>query len=188
MGRSKALLPMPDGQSFVSRVAHQLRGGGVAEVLVVGRPDDDPLRAVVQELEVAVRFVANPDAAGGQITSILAALQVVDRPGVHGLLVTPVDLPLITSTTVKAILDQFTATHAPIVRAVHGGAHGHPVVFGREAVGSLRRADLTRGAKAVLREYEARILNVEVADPGVLHDLDTPDDYRRAFGNLPPEI
>jgi CTP:molybdopterin cytidylyltransferase MocA len=40
----------------------------------------------------------------------------------------------------------------------------------------------------VLREYEARILNVEVADPGVLHDLDTPDDYRRAFGNLPPEI
>jgi CTP:molybdopterin cytidylyltransferase MocA len=187
MGRSKALLPLPDGRVFVSRLAHELCGGGVAEVLVVGRPDDEPLRAVVQGLEAPARFVGNPDAAGGQITSILAALQVLDRPGVHGMLVTPVDLPLVTAATVTRILEQFAATHRPIVRAVHGGAHGHPVLFAREVFASLRRADLNVGAKAVLRAHEGSILNVEVDDPGVLQDLDTPEDYRRAFGRLPPD-
>ena len=74
MGRSKALLATPDGPTFVARLIQTLCGGGVDVPLVVGRPDDDPLRSEVES--AGARFVINPDAdAGGQLSSLLAGLR-----------------------------------------------------------------------------------------------------------------
>jgi molybdenum cofactor cytidylyltransferase len=63
------------------------------------------------------------------------------------------------------------------VRAVHAGRHGHPVLFGRAVFGELRHADPATGAKAVVRAHAADVLNVDVPDPGVLLDIDLPEDY-----------
>ena len=71
---------------------------------------------------------------------------------------------------------------APIVRATHHGRHGHPVIFARAVFDELRHADPAAGAKSVLRAHEAAIVNVEVEDPGVVTDVDTPEDYARLFG------
>ena len=133
----------------------------------------------MRSLTVPSRFVANPDAAEGQLTSVLAALGVADRPGVRGLLVCPVDMPLVRPSTVARLLSSFASTGAPIVRAVHRGAHGHPVLFSRSVFDELRRADRTLGAKVVVRAHQTDLLNVEVEDPAVLGDVDTPEDYER---------
>ena len=37
------------------------------------------------------------------------------------------------------------------------------------------------GAKAVVRAQAADVVDVEVDDPGVLHDIDEPGDYARVF-------
>ena len=37
------------------------------------------------------------------------------------------------------------------------------------------------GAKAVLRAQAARLVDVDVDDPGVVHDIDEPGDYARVF-------
>jgi molybdenum cofactor cytidylyltransferase len=179
MGRPKALLPSgPDGSTFVRRLAVALCDGGVEEALIVGRPEDEALRAEVLALPVRARYVENPSADEGQLSSLLAGLSAADRPGVSGVLVAPVDAPLIAAATVAALLDEFRATRAPIVRAVHHGRHGHPVLFGREMFDALRHADPAVGARAVLRAHADRLVNVDVDDPGVLGDVDTPADYR----------
>jgi molybdenum cofactor cytidylyltransferase len=176
MGRPKALLPCGPGQeSFVERVVFRLRLGGAADVLVVGRPGDRPLREALERMPLPPRFVENPDPERGQLSSLLAGLDVADRPGVRGVLVLPVDMP-----DVRA-----DATGAPIVRASRGGRHGHPVIFGRRMFDDLRRADPSMGAKAVLRAHEAEIIDVEVDDPGALVDFDRPEDYERRFGGKP---
>jgi molybdenum cofactor cytidylyltransferase len=186
MGRPKALLPCgPSGHTFVRHLARALQEGGVEEVLVVGRVDDDALRAEVDALPVPARYVENPGADGGQLTSVLAGLTVADRPGVTGVLVSPVDAPMIASATVAALLQAFRSAHPAIVRAGHKGRHGHPVIFGRAVFADLRRADLSVGARAVVRAYAGRVLEVEVDDPGVLGDIDTPDDYRALRGGAP---
>ena len=142
MGQPKALLPTdPGGPSFVRRLAATLLEGGVIDVLVVGRADDDALRAEVESLEPAVRWVVNAHAESGQLSSVIAGLNAADRPGVHGLLVTPVDAPLVLPGTVRALLTAFESRHAPVVRATYRGRHGHPVVFGRKVFDELRRAD-----------------------------------------------
>lgn len=183
MGRAKALLLCaPDGETFVHRLARTLSAGGVQRVLVVGRPDASGLRDEVAAMAVPVRFVENADADAGQLSSVLAGLRAAGLPGTRGLLVTPVDAPLITSETVAALLGVFSSTGAPIVRAVYRGKHGHPVVFSRAVFDDLRRADPKVGAKAVLRAHERAIVNVEVDDPGVVTDVDTPEDYQALFG------
>ena len=173
------MLPCGEGgETFVRRVATVLCDGGVEEALVVGRPEDEALRAEVEALPVRARYVENADADSGQLSSVLAGLAAADRPGVRGILVTPVDAPMITAATVAELIRAFQSSHALIVRAVHQGRHGHPVIFSRAVFANLRRADPAQGARAVLRAHADRVVNIDVEDPGVLGDVDTPDDYR----------
>jgi CTP:molybdopterin cytidylyltransferase MocA len=184
MGAPKALLPAgPGGEPFVVRLARTLAAGGVTRVLIVGRADDEALRRVVRVRVPAARFVVNPDAdRGGQLSSLLVGLDAIDGPDVLGVMAMPVDIPGVGPETIAALLAGFRRAPGRIIRAVHAGRHGHPVIFPRELFEDLRRADPAAGAKAVVRAHEARIVDVEVADAGVVDDLDTPEDYARAFG------
>jgi len=184
MGKSKALLITPDGRTFVARLAETLCEGGVESPVVVGRADDDLLRAEVETIGCGVGFVVNADAdQGGQLSSLLAGLRETDRPGVRALMVVPVDAPMVTADTVATLIAAFSSTGAAIVRARHRGWHGHPVIFSRAMFDELRRADPEAGAKAVVRAHQGGIINVDVDDPGVVGDVDTPEDYRKLFGS-----
>jgi CTP:molybdopterin cytidylyltransferase MocA len=164
-----------------------MRAGGLQDILVVGRPDDAELRDAVGRAAGPVRFVANPDHDLGQLTSIVAAVNAVDRPGVRGVLVMPVDMPLVRPETFAAVLHTFARHPAAIVRAVCGERHGHPVIFDRESFGPLRRADRSVGAKAVLQACADRVLDVNVPDPGVFTDVDSVEDYVALFGRRPDD-
>jgi molybdenum cofactor cytidylyltransferase len=178
MGRSKALLTVPSGRAtFVAHLVATLLEGGAADALVVGRADDRALLEELERLPGPVRFVPNAHADTGQLSSVLAGLNAADRPGTSAILVTPVDFPLVSAGTVAALLARFRAGSFPIARATHGGRHGHPVIFGRSVFDALRHADPTTGAKSVVRSHP--VLDVEVPDPAVLHDVDTPEDYQK---------
>jgi molybdenum cofactor cytidylyltransferase len=182
MGQPKALLPAgPGGPTFVRRLSTALLEGGVADVIVVGRPDDTALEAEVESIGTGVRFVVNAHAEMGQLSSVIAGVNAADRPGVHGVLVTPVDAPLVLPGTVNALLAAFASHRAAIVRATWQGRHGHPVIFGRRVFDALRHADPAVGAKAVVHAHASDLIDLEVDDPGVLHDIDGPDDYARVF-------
>jgi molybdenum cofactor cytidylyltransferase len=177
MGRAKALLRLPEsGRTFVAQIAETLISGGVDAVLVVGRPDDGALRTEVENLAPLVRYVANPRYDSGQLSSVLAALDVVDQSAVRGLLIVPVDMPLIRATTIATLIKAFNTSQLSIARVTHRERHGHPVIFGRTAFDMLRGADPAQGARAVVRALP--VLDVEVDDGGVVRDIDTPADYR----------
>ena len=181
MGRSKALLVAPDGLTFVARLVQTLVRGGIDAPLVVGRSDDDQLHAEVES--VGARLVINPDAdQGGQLSSLLAGLRKADVPGVRGVMVIPVDAPLVAPETVSRLIAVFSETSGPITRARYQGRNGHPVIFSRAVFDDLRHASAETGAKAVLRAHQDSIVNVDVDDPGVVADIDTPDDYKKLVG------
>lgn len=176
MGRSKALLPCsPEGPTFVARIAGTLREAGIGDVLVVGRADDRVLQEHVQSFSPPGTFVVNPDPARGQLSSLLAGLDAAHDA--DGVLVWPVDCPLVRAGTLTAILTRAAARGAPLARPVRGGRHGHPVFFHRAVFVDLRSADPEVGARAVVRARAGEVLDVEVNDPGILADIDTPADY-----------
>jgi molybdenum cofactor cytidylyltransferase len=182
MGRAKALLQSPDGRTFVHRLARAMCDGGLTDTIVVGRPEDSGLRQEVNAIGGAVRFVDNPGADAGQLSSVLAGLAAAEIRDVRAVVLAPVDAPLIRAATFAAVLARFASTAAPIVRAVHGGRHGHPVLFSRAVFDDLRRADPAIGARSVVRAHAPLVVDVEVDDPGVLADVDTPEDYARLLG------
>jgi molybdenum cofactor cytidylyltransferase len=182
MGQPKALLRCGD-RRFVSRLAMTFRSAGLDDVIVVSGPNAAELAQVLGDDGADARVVENPDRESGQLSSLLTGLDLADRPGVEAIVVGLVDAPLVRSDTVRAIVDAWRRTGAPIVRPAAGERHGHPVLFGRAVFGDLRKADPSAGAREVVRARRADAVDVPVDDPGAFDDIDTPDDYARLIGS-----
>ena len=182
MGQPKALLPCPPaGRTFVTQIIHVLREGGVDTIAVIGRVNDPDLRREIAAAVPPVCYVENPSPELGQLSSVLAGVAFAEAQEAAGILVLPVDMPLIRPETVRAALGAFAAGDEPVLRATYQGGHGHPVIFGAAVFPALRRADPKAGARAVLHEDPSRVRNFEVDDPGVVRDFDWPTDYRGLF-------
>jgi molybdenum cofactor cytidylyltransferase len=121
----------------------------------------------------------NVDPARGQLSSLWVGMDAVVNADTEGILVTLVDVPMVAASTVTRVVTAWRRTRAPIVRPAIGDRHGHPVIFDRSVLDSLRGAPIDAGAKTVVRAHERDLLNVPVDDEGCLVDVDTPDEYRK---------
>jgi molybdenum cofactor cytidylyltransferase len=182
MGRPKALLPIAaEGTTFLGRLVRTLREAGADDIIVVVGYDADAVRGLIESAGLAVRTTENRDPSRGQLSSLIAALEVADRPGVRAVLVAPVDQPLVAAETVRRLLEVYQRTRAPIVRPARQGRHGHPVILDRSLFDELRRADLSAGAREVIRRHRSDAIDVTVDDEGAFLDIDTPEEYERVM-------
>ena len=188
MGRTKALLPVgSSGETFLHRIIRVLREGGADAVVVVIGGDAAAVRASLPRDDAQISAVENPRYEEGQLSSLLVGLAAVEQryDNEEAVMMTLVDLPLISAATVRAVRDAFLANPgAPLVRPRRGGRYGHPVIFNRSIFGELRRADPSTGAKPVVHAHAAEEVNVDVDDEGAFIDIDTPEDYERWIGPL----
>jgi molybdenum cofactor cytidylyltransferase len=124
--------------------------------------------------------VFNPSHEQGQQSSLIAGLDALAPHHPDAVLMALIDHPFVRASTVVALVAAFHQSRAPLVRPVFEGRHGHPVLFAQEVFDDLRTAPPDQGARAVVRGLGARVQDVEVDDPGVTFDIDTPEDYARA--------
>jgi CTP:molybdopterin cytidylyltransferase MocA len=183
MGTAKAGLRL-DGRTFLEHAFEALAGGGVDRLLVVtGADPASVIAALPRGRDVAVVHNVAPER--GQLSSLKVALEHVAATWPEAVIVVVelVDHPAVRPATVRALLDTAHARPAcPIVVPVHGGKRGHPVVFARDVWDELRATEDDLGARAVVRADPSRVALLEVDDPGVLIDVDTPADLRRLLG------
>jgi len=182
MGRPKATLPVNDGHTFLTRIVRTFLDSGVDDVIVVVGHDADAIAASFSESGLPARFVVNREYDRGQLSSLLAGLNVIDRPGVAAVLMTLVDVPLVSSSTVRAVIDAYRRTGVPIVRPTSGDRHGHPLLIDRSVFAALRAANFTSGAKSVVRAYASAIGDIPIEDEGAFTDIDTEEEYRKTIG------
>jgi molybdenum cofactor cytidylyltransferase len=182
MGRPKAALPLgANGATVLSRGVAALVAAGVTQVVVVAGAHPDAVRAALGSPDPAVTVIDNPAWRDGQLTSLLCGLEALDHAALDALLVTLVDVPLVTPATIARVIQTWRDTRAPIVRPARGAEHGHPVLFDRRLFAELRAADPRRGAKPVVHAHAHELVNLPVEDEGAFLDLDTPADYDRAL-------
>ena len=184
MGRPKALLPDTDGRPFVARVVRTFAEAGVRDVIIVaGSQHAAIVDAIAADRPpVTPVFVTNSQPSLGQLASLRIGLSVATKLDVDGVLVTPVDIPMVRPSTVRELVRVWERTRAPIVRPAVGERHGHPVLFACAVFDALRSAPLASGARTVVHAWGDRLVNVPVDDPGCLFDIDTPADYDTIVG------
>ena len=89
-------------------------------------------------------------------------------------LFTPVDIPLFTAATVRALLETDAELACPAV----DGETGHPTLIAASLIDRILSDPGDQGLRGALERCGAELTRVPVEDRGVLHDADTPEDYR----------
>jgi CTP:molybdopterin cytidylyltransferase MocA len=136
-------------------------------------------------------LIVNPSPDEGQLSSLQLGLRAaaVFDPNSEAALVLPVDVPLVSAATVRALAERWRESRAPVVRPVsRDGRHGHPVIFSAALFGILLCADPSVGAKAIVHAHVSAVGDVLTDDEGAFLDIDTVEDYTRAFGRPPDRI
>jgi molybdenum cofactor cytidylyltransferase len=182
-GQPKALLEV-DGQSAVRRIAELCVARGFDPVTVVVGPHR---HAVAHDLRgVGVDLVDSEHWEEGRTASVQSGLAAI--PPERDVLLWPVDHPFVRGRTVDALLaaretDLLGVWFLPTFE----GRGGHPILW-RPAV---RRDvfDLRPDAplRALLPEFGPQVRRVPVDDPGVVRNVDTPEEYRLALSGWAPE-
>lgn len=175
MRRPKPLLEV-DGETFVSRAVAALRGAGCRRVHVVANAGASWAAEVAAT--PGVELLVNDRAESEQVDSLRLVIEQLPAD-TRGLLVLPVDVPLVTAATVRRLVDAFAAEPGPLWLPFHRGVAGHPVLVGRELFGDVLHTPLEEGMRSLIMQHALQVREVEVDDGGVLIDIDTPEEYRQ---------
>lgn len=174
-GRPKALTDL-GGVSALERVVASCEAAVLMPPVVVLGEHHDEVRAVLPHLDPRVRWVRNPRPDAGRTGSLQRGLLAT---GASVVLVVPIDHPLFAPATLEALLSR----PEPWVVPTHGGRGGHPLKLADVALPAV----LSAPASVPLRDIPAmvglEVTRVEVGDPGVLANLDTPEDVARALAH-----
>jgi molybdenum cofactor cytidylyltransferase len=177
-GRPGAKLLLPhEGEPMAARVAGLALGVCDPVVGVVGCNG----AAVAEAMRAAglEAIVTNPDWAGGQSTSLRAGLAAVLAMSteLQGALVLLGDQPLLRPSTLQALIAAARAEPEAFVAPRFGGRRGNPVCIPAGWFDRAMGLHGDVGGRELLADPAARLVLVDVNDPGVLRDVDTRADY-----------
>ena len=172
-GGRKLVASLPDGMQVGARAARTLRGAVDSGVAVV-RPGDAELSSLFsREGLTPLPFDRADEGMGASLS-----FGVSSTPDALGWVVALADMPFVQPETVEAVCRKLREG-AWIVVPSHGGRRGHPVAFSRSLRGELVQLGGDKGARSVLSKHSERVVTLECDDPGILLDVDTPDDLSK---------
>jgi molybdenum cofactor cytidylyltransferase len=180
MGYPKPLLQI-GGRTFIEHIAETMLAVVPRLVIVIGAHRERVQAAIPRDNRIAV--LENPHYSRGQLSSLKTGLGAITAEPT-GVLVHLGDHPMVRAATFRAIVDSYDRVGKPIVIARHDGRRGHPLIFDRAIFSELLSAPEQEGARYVVNADAARVEYVDLDDPGINLDLDTPSDLKRA--GLPP--
>jgi molybdenum cofactor cytidylyltransferase len=184
MGSDKAFLPWPlpagnetPAGTFLSAAIESLSGFSDMVIVVAGK-NQASLAPIVYASGASL--VVNPDPSRGQFSSLRTGLQEVLNQGRDAAVVTLVDRPPVAPATVAKLHSAFGSAIAQWKWAVvpeFGGKHGHPIFLAREMIEAFLKAPETATAREVQHQNREHIVYVEVDDPLVTVNVNTPEEY-----------
>ena len=123
-----------------------------------------------------VQVTLDEDPSGGMFSSLQVGLGRADGDPI---LVVPGDMPFVHSGTVATLLSAYRRTPTMIVSPRYEGKRGHPVLLPPDLRAEILDADPLGNLHLILHAHPDRRFDVDVADRGVVRDVDTVGDLPR---------
>jgi len=175
MGRPKALLPYREG-TFLELLIQVTRHPRVGLTRVVLGAGAEVIRSLAK-IDPSI-VVLNDDWQQGQLSSLRAGLRSLEGLHTDGIVLCPVDHPLVSAPLVSDLIAHFYADGRSIVLPTYEGRRGHPVIFSNKLYAELLAAPADKGARAVVWAHAADVLEVPTDEEGVVLNLNDPDMLR----------
>lgn len=171
MGDFKPMLSI-GSISVAQRVVATLKQAGAARVVVVTGYNAEELERHLASSGVV--FLRNENYRTTHMfdSALIGLRYLCDK--CRQVLFTPVDIPLFTAATVDALLTSGAELACPVC----GGTRGHPILMSANVIDRVLEDSGESGLDGALSRCGVPMTLVEVDDPGILHDADTPEDYR----------
>jgi molybdenum cofactor cytidylyltransferase len=169
-GSDKLRHALPHGVAIAVQAARHLKLE-IPRVVAVVRPGSTELISSLEAEGCEVAVCEN--AAEGMGASLACAARAAGEA--DGYLVALGDMPFVRRTTLAAVRDAL-AGGAPLVAPYFRARRGHPVALSKDFYQNLLTLRGDEGAKQLLAANERRLVKIPVGDPGVIRDIDTPDD------------
>lgn len=180
MGEPKPLARVA-GRPLLAHVLDALRESRVDEIVAVLGAESERIRRGVS-LEGA-RVVVNPEYVEGMSASVRAGIRAAG-PDAGAFLIVLGDQPLVKPSTYDAIVGRWARTGARVVVPVYRRVRGNPVLLHRSLAEEIEHVTGDVGCREIVAAHADEVVEVAVDDPGVLIDIDTPDDLRRLAAAL----
>ena len=178
MGSPKALLPYREG-TFLEHLIEVTRHPQIGVTRVVLGAGAEMIRTIAK-LDPSI-VVLNPEWEQGQLSSICAGLRSLDGIDTDGLILCPVDHPLVSARLVSELVEHFYEGKKAIVLPTFNGRRGHPAIFSSALYSELLAAPAQKGARAVVWAHAADVFEFPTDEEGVILNINDPDMLNRAI-------
>jgi CTP:molybdopterin cytidylyltransferase MocA len=180
MGAPKALIPYR-GRTFVEHLLEVTRHPRVAITRIVLGAGAEKIRAKLRGQTAEI--VVNLDWPNGQLSSIHAAIRSLPQGATEGLILCPVDHPLVSRELVSQLIDEFDSSGKLIVLPTYEGRRGHPVIFHATLYEDLLSARPEVGARQVVWAHAGEVAEVATEEVGVILNLNDQATLKKALDN-----
>jgi len=177
MGSPKPLLPWGK-RALIEATIDGIARSLADEILVVLGAGRDVIEPVIAKYQVG--WVFNPEFRQGMLSSIQRGLEAVSRDA-RAVLFFLGDQPPPHPAMINRLICAYDNTGKGIVLPVHCGRRGHPVLIDLKYRNEIRALDPGIGLRQLMRDHPEDVLEVKTRSLRVLHDIDTPEDYKRAL-------
>ena len=181
MGTPKANLKIGN-TTFINSILIKLHSCGTAGIYIVTGYHHRQISQALDSINHC-KILHNTNAEQGQLSSLQLAIRNFDRQ-ITGMLVVLVDHPLVREDTYRELLKSARVNPQAIIIPVYQQQRGHPVYFGRKYFQALLETPLNLGAREVIKKNIQSVYSLPVSDPGIVQDIDTPDDLIKYRGDL----
>jgi len=172
MGGPNKLLAELDGKKLVRIATEQALASKASDVVVVTGHQAELVEQALAGLKV--RFVRNPDFAGGLASSVKAGIAAVP-PNADGAVVCLGDMPLIDANLIDRLIESFAPDRGNlIVVPVADGRRGNPVLWSRRFFNELMTLEGDIGARHLIAKHGEAVAEVAVQGDSAFLDIDTP--------------
>jgi molybdenum cofactor cytidylyltransferase len=175
MGQPKALLPYREG-TFLEHLIGVTQHSRIKLTRVVLGAGADDIRTIAK-LDPSV-VVLNPNWEQGQLSSFTAGIRSLEGAETDGVILCPVDHPLVSAALVRSLIEHFYSNDKSIVLPTYNGRRGHPVIFSSSLYEELLAAPADKGARAVVWAHASEVLEVPTDEEGVVLNINDPDMLR----------
>ena len=180
MGCAKLLMKLA-GKPLLQHVIDNLEKSSVDKITVIlGEEAGNVLKEV--NFGNASIFI-NKHYNDGMSSSLKAGVQILGRD-CNAFLVVLADQPFVESSIIDSIIDKYWETRGLLVVPAFEGVRGNPVLLDFSLKKEVLDVSGDEGARRVIQRHQIDVIEVEVNDPSVLMDIDTPTDYEEAKKKL----